>query len=88
MSTPPIVTYGPNPNAPTAMTWAAAMVPDKREGSHWMATGVTEEEARAKLEAMWEKEHPQPTEKQRAAWAKRKAAESQADADEDFDIVI
>lgn len=70
------------------MRFAAAMVPDKREGSHWMATGATEEEARGKLEAMWEKEHPEPTEKQRAAWAKKKAANADlADDDEDGPVL-
>lgn len=56
----PILTYGPNDNAPTGMRYAAAMVPDGKPGSCWMATGPTEEAARAKLEAMWQKEHPSP----------------------------
>lgn len=46
-----ILTYGPNPQAPAAMRWAAAMVPTG-PGTHWVATGATESEARGKLEAM------------------------------------
>ena len=46
-----ILTYGPNPQAPEGMRWAAAMVPTG-PGTHWLATGATEAAARGKLEAL------------------------------------
>lgn len=40
-----------DPEAPPSMRAAAAMVPEG-PGTHWLATGPTEEAARATLEAM------------------------------------
>lgn len=49
---PKIITYTTaDPEAPASMRAAAAMVPDG-PGTHWLATGPTEEAARAKLEVM------------------------------------
>lgn len=47
-----IITYTTaDPDAPPSMRAAAAMVPEG-PGTHWLATGPTEEAARATLEAM------------------------------------
>lgn len=61
MKRPLILTYGPNPFAPEHMRWAAAMVSDGRPGTHWMATGPTEEAARAKLQKMWDSQERKPS---------------------------
>lgn len=57
MNRPVIVTYlmqNADGDFPASMRWAAAMVPEPRAGTSWMATGHSEEAARAKLEAVWE----------------------------------
>lgn len=54
----PIAIYGPNPDAPSHMRYAGAMIADGRPGSHWMATGPTAENVRAKLEKVWERAYP------------------------------
>lgn len=54
-----IVTFTTSdPSAPAAMRCCAAMVADQRPGSHWLATGPTEDAARATLEALWLKAYP------------------------------
>lgn len=80
MTIVPILTYGPNTEAPPHMTWCAAMVPDARPGTHWLATGPTPEAARAKLEDMWARQNPPPS--KRGAHLK-KASEPVVAVDDD-----
>jgi hypothetical protein len=62
-----IITYTTtDPDAPPNMRAAAAMVP-AGPGTHWLATGSTEEAARAKLEAMLPKERAPRTKAPTAA---------------------
>ncbi len=57
---PDIIIFAAMGEHPPSMAYAAAFVPDKRPGTHWQSTGPTPEAARAKLEAMWRREHPEP----------------------------
>lgn len=86
MNPPQILTFGPNPDAPSNMRWASAMVPILKPGkthksqdpyvpgSQWLAVGATEEEARGKLEAVWLSQYPPVSEKRLEAVAKAQAA--------------
>lgn len=58
---------------PAGMEYAAAMVPSG-PGTHWLSTGATPEEARAKLEALWQRQFPPPSPKRAAALEKAHAA--------------
>lgn len=83
MRPPTIVTYeylGANGHdAPDHMMFAAAMVPDKRAGTHWIATGATAEEAEGKLLAMWKRQYPD---------APKRAPKEASEPPEDVDIVL
>lgn len=61
MKAPEIIVYAPHGTTaapiPAGMAYAAAMVP-RGPGTHWLATGATPEEARAKLEDMWRRQFP------------------------------
>jgi hypothetical protein len=90
MSRPIFYAYGPNPFAPERLRWAAAMASDGRPGTHWLATGPTEEAALAKLEAMWTRAYPE-TSKRGAHLRKRTsepvAAEAHTDAFDEESIL-
>lgn len=72
------------------MAFAAAMVPDGRAGTSWMATGSTPEEATKKLTDMWESQFPSTPSKRGAHL--RKIPENPAIAEasplEDAEIII
>lgn len=94
MNYPPIVTYVVHDVQPRtdvalsaagkSMKFAAAMVPSG-PGTHWMATGETADDARAKLEAMWAKQFPGPS--KRGAHL-RKKAEAEPDPVDVDDIIL
>ncbi len=77
MKCPAIVVYqAVEESAPQSMRCAAAMVSTGVAGSYWMATGATPDEAKAKLEAVWERAYSS-----KAPTGRKKKAESVA-ADE------
>lgn len=62
MTAPQIITYvAIDPDAPSNMGYAAAMVSDSRPGTSWMAYGSSPDVARGKLEAIWAKANPGPS---------------------------
>lgn len=82
---PDIIVYEALADAPSAMRYAAAMVPrivpakgkvpaSIEPGTSWLATGRTPDEARGKLVAMWMRQYPPISEKEAA----RRAALSKA----------
>lgn len=82
---PDILVYEAMAETPSAMRYAAAMVPrivpakgkvpaSIEPGTSWLATGRTPDEARGKLEAMWLRQNPPISEKEAA----RRAALSKA----------
>ncbi len=71
MNPPQIIIYASTGDAPDHMKWASAMVPrtvpekgrmpaHTEPGTSYFTTGRSAEEARGKLVAMWEKQHPPP----------------------------
>lgn len=100
-SCPPIVVYAAIAHSdatPEHMKYAAAMVPRKvpargkvpahtEAGTSWLCTAATPEEARAKLEALWDKAYPPPS--KRGAHLRKPATVSDVpNADDDAALIV